>query len=223
MKCEDAVDLIVDSLLDSLDEQRRDQLAVHIESCPACAAEAKRMSMLWDGLGQLDAPAAAPRAAVEFGRRLANELRAPRFGPLLRIAAAVVLLLIGAAAGYGLRGGGEPVTDQSATAPPASTFLLLVRGEEPQAPVSGDALVQEYAAWASALGDQGRLVGANKLTNEPGRWVSTAATERRTRSDVQGYFLISAADYDEATQIAQGSPHIRYGGTFEIRQIDPVN
>jgi hypothetical protein len=105
-----------------------------------------------------------------------------------------------------------------------STFLFLVRGEEPQAAVSGDTLVREYQAWASSLAQQGRLVGANKLMDEPGRWISAPTLgETRTRSDVSGYFLVSAAGYDEAVEIAGSSPHIRYGGTFEIRQVDPVN
>lgn len=95
---------------------------------------------------------------------------------------------------------------------------------EPVMRVTGDTLVQEYRAWAASLANEGRLVGANKLTDEPGRWISAfAAVETRTGSDVSGYFLVSASGYEEAMEIARSSPHIKYGGTFEIRQIDPVN
>jgi hypothetical protein len=101
---------------------------------------------------------------------------------------------------------------------------LLVRGEEPQGAAQGEVLVQEYRDWASSLAADGRLMGANKLTDEPGRWISgSPAGDPRTQSDVSGYFLVNASSYTEATEIAGSSPHIRYGGTFEIRQVDPVN
>jgi hypothetical protein len=83
--------------------------------------------------------------------------------------------------------------------------------------------VREYRDWALSLADEGRLAGANKLINEPGRWLSGSTADSRTTSDIQGYFLVQASGYGEALEIAAASPHVRYGGTFEIRQIDPVN
>jgi len=219
MKCENVIDLVVDSLMDTLDDEQRAALDAHLETCASCAAEAETMRMMWEGLGELGAPEAGPRVAVELGRRLADDRSRRRSTPLLRAAAVIALLLAGAAGGYVARGGGSPVV----TSHDPNTFMFLVRGEEPQAPVSGSELVQEYIDWASSLGEEGRLVGGNKLTDEPGRWVSTATTETRTQSDVSGYFIIAAADYDEAIRIAGTSPHIRYGGTFEIRRIDPLD
>ena len=81
--------------------------------------------------------------------------------------------------------------------------------------------MSEYRDWAQSLANGGVLVDANKLADEPGRWVSGLPSgDSRERSDVSGYFVISAADYGEAERIAMGSPHIGFGGTFEIRQID---
>ncbi len=78
--------------------------------------------------------------------------------------------------------------------------------------------------WAQALAVEGRLLGGEKLTDEPGRWVSGApVADERVRSDVSGYFVIRAPSYDEAVDLAMASPHVRYGGVFEIRQIDAVN
>ncbi len=221
MKCEHAVDLIIDSLLDGLDDEQRRDLAAHISSCESCAAEAERMSTMWQGLAELRAPQAARHAAFELGRRLATARRYHRFAPVLRAAAGIALILLGGWAGYMLR-----VTGPSPSVPTtgASTFLFLVRGEAAQALVTGDSLVREYQAWAASLANEGRLVGANKLTDEPGRWISAStAGEARTRSDVSGYFLVNASGYEEALEIAVSSPHIKYGGTFEIRQVDPVN
>jgi hypothetical protein len=33
---------------------------------------------------------------------------------------------------------------------------------------------------------------------------------------------VTAKDYDEACQVAESCPHLRYGGRIEIRQIDVV-
>jgi hypothetical protein len=214
MKCEHAIDLIIDSLLDALDEKQRNDLDVHVQSCKTCAAEAERIGALWRGLGQLGLSPAAGQAAGGPGRRMATARWNDRYGPFLRAAAGVALVLLGGAGGYLLRGDGSPPRLPTMG---ASTFLFLVRGEEPQGPVTGQ-------AWAASLAREGHLVGANKLMDEPGRWISaSAAGETRTRSDVSGYFVVSAAGYDEAIEIALASPHIKYGGTFEIRQVDPLN
>ncbi len=222
MKCEHAVDLIIDSLMDSLDEEQRAELAAHIESCESCAAEAEKMGSIWKDFGELKVPESAPQAAFEFGRRLAAERNRRRYAPLLRAASSIALLLIGAGAGSFLTRSGEAPPSPPSTG--ASTFLLLVRGGPSQGPIPGERLVREYRDWALALADEGRLAGANKLTDEPGRWLSGGATtETRTSSDIQGYFLVHASSYEEALEIAAASPHIRYGGTFEIRQIDPTD
>ncbi len=35
-----------------------------------------------------------------------------------------------------------------------------------------------------------------------------------------GYFVIRARDYAEATSIAMTAPHLRYGGSIELRRIE---
>jgi len=220
MKCENAVDLIVDSLMDSLDDHQQQELAAHIQSCPSCAVEAEKMKDLWEGLGELRVPMPSSQAAFALGRRVSAGRSRYRWAPPLQAAAAAALLLLGGVGGFLARGSGSPPGSASTD----TSFLLLVRGEEPQGAVQGEALVQEYQAWAASLASDGRLVGANKLMDEPGRWVSgAAARDPRTQSDVSGYFVVNAASYGEAIEIARSSPHIRYGGTFEIREIDPLN
>lgn len=224
MTCEEAAGLIVDALLDSLDDRRATELGSHLEGCRACAAEAEEMAALWDELGEL--PAAGPtaraglRSAVEMGHRIGSGTSRRVSTGALRKAASILLLLAGGVGGYVLRGG---LPSAPAPGPGASTFLLLVRGEEPDARIESSVLTAEYGAWAATLAEDGRLVDANKLADEPGRWVSGASVpDERSRSDVQGYFLITAPDYAAAVELAAASPHIRYGGTFEIRQIEPT-
>ena len=220
MNCEQAVDLLIDSLMGALDEEQQTSLKAHLGSCESCRAEAKKLRLIWKGLGELPVPRASPQVEAEVRRRLYSAGSRRTFPAILRTAAMIAFLLIGGIAGYSLRGSAsqhaEPLTR-------GSTYLLLVRGQVPNV-IEGASVVEEYVAWAKSLATAGRLVGGNKLMDEPGRWVSQpAARENRTRSDVSGYFLIGASSYEEAIQLARLSPHVRYGGTFEIREVDPIN
>lgn len=215
MNCETAIDLIIDSLMDTVDPEQRDRLDAHLRSCESCANEARAMGWAWEGLGRLASPEETP-AQVPRLLGPATTVRWAAARPWLRVAAAVALLLVGGAGGFWYRGAAS-----SSPGPPARTaFLLLVRGHQPEVRVPESTLVREYAAWASTLADQGLLLGAEKLTDDGGRRVSAAAVETPAESDISGYFLISASDYAQAVEIARTSPHVRYGGTFEIRRID---
>ncbi len=39
---------------------------------------------------------------------------------------------------------------------------------------------------------------------------------------IGGYYIVNAASYDEAVELAKLGPHLRYHGRIEIRQIDPL-
>ena len=37
-----------------------------------------------------------------------------------------------------------------------------------------------------------------------------------------GFFIVKASDYSEAVEISESCPHLGYGGTIELRQIDEI-
>lgn len=39
------------------------------------------------------------------------------------------------------------------------------------------------------------------------------------RGKLAGYFVIGAADYEDAAAVTTGCPRLRYGGSVEIRRI----
>ena len=43
-----------------------------------------------------------------------------------------------------------------------------------------------------------------------------------TKELVGGFYLVRADSYEAATALADDSPHLRYGGTIEIREIEPT-
>jgi hypothetical protein len=115
------------------------------------------------------------------------------------------------------------------SAPPEFMLILRMSGPESEAKSPAEELqrVKEYSAWAHDLERRGLLTGGEKLKDE-GRFLSQVkegATVAEARSnaaegDIAGYFLMPASDYDQAVTIAKTCPHLKHGGTVEIRQIE---
>lgn len=90
-------------------------------------------------------------------------------------------------------------------------------------------VLQAYEAWAGNLAAQGRLHGGLKLDAEGGRVIAgTGASQTVTdgpyseaKEVIAGFFIIGAADYDEAVALVSDCPHLRFGGTIRLRRADP--
>jgi hypothetical protein len=110
-------------------------------------------------------------------------------------------------------------------------FMLILRMSSPEmeakTPEEELQRVKEYSAWARDLERRGLLTGGEKLKDE-GRFLSqvkegAAVAEtpsRATAGAIAGYFLMPASDYEQAVTIARTCPHLKHGGTVEIRQIE---
>lgn len=85
-------------------------------------------------------------------------------------------------------------------------------------------VVREYGAWAKEMGKAGKLEGGEKLADDGGKVITaTGVTDgpfAESKEVLGGYFTITAASYDEAVEIARGSPHVKYGASTHVRQID---
>ena len=102
-------------------------------------------------------------------------------------------------------------------------LLLHDEGLALNSPEEQEAAVAEYVAWAGELAAAGHLVAGDELApegnllegaNNPTVHPISAASDR-----IGGYFIIAAADYEEALSLAKGCPQLRYGGTVEVRPI----
>ena len=114
-------------------------------------------------------------------------------------------------------------------------FMLLLH-ESPNdfaglSPEEIQRVVGEYTAWRERLAAEGRLAGGLKLKDEGGRRLTRNGDGVRVvdgpwaeaKEVVGGYFLIEAADYDEAVEISKGCPHLVYSQAIELRQVDPIH
>jgi hypothetical protein len=160
-------------------------------------------------------------ALVERGllRRTARRRRVAGWG--LAAAAAVALFAGGFFAG------------RQAGGPPADALprfvLLLYEGPEYRSTAPGHEQdrVREYAGWARERGASGELEAGEKLREDADvviRPDGSVATEAPVpgAARLAGFFLIRAADDRAALEIARSCPHVRYGGSIVIREIEPT-
>ncbi|MGH9319384.1 MAG: YciI family protein [Vicinamibacteria bacterium] len=111
-------------------------------------------------------------------------------------------------------------------------FMLLLHDRpglfEGLSPQEIQAVVDEYRGWGQKLGET--LAGGHKLKEEGGRQIVARGDEvlvtdgpfAEAKELMGGYFIIRAASYDGAVEIAKTCPHLRYG-RMEIRQVDLVD
>jgi hypothetical protein len=110
-------------------------------------------------------------------------------------------------------------------------YLLLIYDREQDRieapPAAGEALYGEYLALVHELRAAGKYVGGNPLQPtatattvrvRDGKTQMTDGPFAETKEQLGGYFLIEAADLDEATRIAARLPTARFG-SIEVRPI----
>jgi len=134
-----------------------------------------------------------------------------------------MVFLTGAAALYLLGLFSPSVVGVFETARPASGEYLLLLHETPASMSASEAdQVREYTMWARQLAEAGALKSGEKL----GETVSSLTGDGPSVSgkagvgDVSGFFLLYAPTFEDAMAIARTCPHLRYGGSIELRRID---
>ena len=234
--CTEARALITDALTRELQPTEARTLRDHLAQCESCRVENEELATLWKDLGDLPVPGVRPDARARFAHALAGAAAAepPNGRGALRgklgywTAIAAGLVIVAALGGY--RAGAathrnEGVERDIASAGAGQTYLLLLRVRETPRAVSRPAdearIVAEYARWASALRDEGKLVIAEKLADSPAQLLGAGSSSPES-DRVGGFFLIRAASFEEAQRIANDCPHLRHGGRVELRAIEPT-
>ena len=91
-------------------------------------------------------------------------------------------------------------------------------------------VIEKYMAWGDKLRQAGQMHAGDKLTDEPGKVVRrrdgqvrvTDGPYSETKEVLGGYYIIEAASYDQAIERSRDCPHLEYGGTIEVRQVDMI-
>ncbi len=169
------------------------------------------------GLEQATVDALAARGLLRRPRR--------RFLATAALAASVALLAAGLAIGR-FEDGSGPVPPRD-DRPRFALFLYEGSDYRPAPAGQGADRVREYVAWARADRAGGAVEGGEKLVDGADLAIaSDGSTEvvvpRPDAARLAGYFLIRADDREAAAAIARSCPHLRYGGSALLRQIDPT-
>lgn len=86
----------------------------------------------------------------------------------------------------------------------------------------------KYRGWRDKLLNAGILHGADKLKDEPGKVIRrkggklhvTDGPYSETKELLGGYFVIEADSYEQAVDRSGDCPHLEFGGTIEVREVD---
>ena len=97
-------------------------------------------------------------------------------------------------------------------------------------PAQMQEMIEKYVAWGEKLRKAGVLEGGQKLADEPGKVMTARNGEVRvtdgpyseTKEVLGGYYIVAASNYEKAVELARDCPHFQYGGTIEVREIDPM-
>ncbi|MDX2043612.1 MAG: YciI family protein [Acidobacteriota bacterium] len=92
-------------------------------------------------------------------------------------------------------------------------------------------IIQKYSDWADSLQKSGNLVSLNKLREDPGKNIVGTGANRvvtdgpfsETKEIIGGYWIITAADYDEAVKLASGCPSLEFGSRVEVREVEDLS
>ena len=92
-------------------------------------------------------------------------------------------------------------------------------------------IIQKYNDWAEGLKKSGHLVGLNKLREEPGIYITGVGSSQvvidgpyaETKEIIGGYWIINAANYDEAVKLASGCPSLEFGSRVEVREVEDLS
>jgi hypothetical protein len=107
-------------------------------------------------------------------------------------------------------------------------FVLFLREDTEKykklSPEEMQKVVQEHVGWANKLREENRFVagdglktGGRMMTVKDGRVTDGPFTE--TKDVIGGYYVIDAADFDQAVAISRECPALKMGDTVEVRQI----
>ncbi len=112
-------------------------------------------------------------------------------------------------------------------------MALLYESSEDPGQISPDEIQQiigKYKAWRDRMEAAGHLSGGQKLKDGEGRVLRAENGQLRvldgpyseTKEVIGGYFALHASGYDEAVRLLEDNPHLEFGGTIELREVDEV-
>lgn len=132
-------------------------------------------------------------------------------------------IIIGVAASILLFPGGAwhgKSTSTQVSITPEMGYMLLPHEDDRFTPGDPMDMFQEYKSWMENTFARGVKITGQELVNE------TVLIRKGAPNEIQGqevevwttgYFILEASSMEEAIVVAQENPHVKYGGTVEVK------
>ncbi|HWI92581.1 MAG TPA: YciI family protein [Flavisolibacter sp.] len=110
-------------------------------------------------------------------------------------------------------------------------FLLIFRtgynNTPERTPEEASAVTLQWMDWIKTIAIENKLVDRGNRLNDSGRVlkskdVITNGPYTEIKETIGGYTLIKAESYDDAIKLSEDCPILSFGGTVEIREINPL-
>jgi|SRR2546428_8256184 len=112
-------------------------------------------------------------------------------------------------------------------------YLLVLRdngkyqGMSKMSPEEMQKILTRYRTWSGKLQERGKLAGGQKLRDREGKVIKRSGSKvavtdgpfAEAKEVIGGFYLIEAANYDEAISLANDCPHLDFG-SIEVREIE---
>lgn len=98
-------------------------------------------------------------------------------------------------------------------------YLLVLYEDENFVPPQDVNLSIEYYDWLVSISEKGVDISGNELTMDRFS-LQSPLPQTFVEQTLSGYFLFRASSSIEAIEIANSSPHTKYGGLIELREIN---
>ena len=109
---------------------------------------------------------------------------------------------------------GDPVNQEMA-------YMLILQEGEGFQPGEPTEMFNEYRNWMHSIDEKGIQITGQELKNQAVLISSKEDVdylEEHETNRVTGYFVLNTSSLEEAIAIAQDNPHIKYGGTIQVKE-----
>lgn len=128
--------------------------------------------------------------------------------------AAAILLFVG-----GMFYGKSNTTNTMVEIEPTKGYMLILHEDASFSPGEPMAMFEEYKTWMENTFSRGIKITGQELKNEATVVKTGSQQELGDEADIRttGYFLVEANSYQDAVAVAKENPHIKYGGSIEVK------
>lgn len=108
-------------------------------------------------------------------------------------------------------------------------FILLLSEDiglfDRYSPAEMQDILNDYRSWSASMAQQDKLAGGQQLHGDiitltkQGDKVMTDGPMTEAKEIVGGYFILKAADMNEAIELSKTCPHLKYGGKMAVREV----